>query len=54
MNMLANIGNRLDFLGLDSFYELKKIFDEKYSNSNELQIKHVKKLLLKKEEELNS
>ena len=54
MMALVNIETRLEFLEIESFIEFKDYFISKYGNNRNEQMIYAKKLIRKKEEELNS
>lgn len=54
MTALVNIETRLEFLEIESFIEFKDYFISKYGNNRNEQMIYAKKLIRKKEEELNS
>ncbi len=54
MTALVNIQTRLEFLEIESFIEFKDYFISKYGNNRNEQMIYAKKLIRKKEEELNS
>lgn len=54
MTALVNIETRLEFLDIESFIEFKDYFISKYGNNRNEQMIYAKKLIRKKEEELNS
>lgn len=54
MTALVNIETRLESLGIESFIEFKDYFISKYGNNRNEQMIYAKKLIRKKEEELNN
>ena len=54
MTALVNIQTRLEFLEIESFIEFKDYFISKYGNNRNEQMIYAKKLIRKKEEDLNN
>lgn len=53
MTALVNIEIRLEFLGIEALTRLKTYFIDKYDNCKNEQMEYAKKIIRKKEEELN-